>query len=385
MWCVRQPFQLALFWTAILGNVRSQLGICKVGGHRFPELHARWQIRTNIFHISSLWNTANTFKITRITKYVVICGFIETFFKKRDKNQARPSWQTSNEYRSFVTRLLTQRGRDKMAVILPTTFSNEFSWMKTFEISLKFHWSLFLGVQLTIFQWWLDCRRIYASLGPNVFTETFSNVTSLKGTFVILLNFGAVYCLGSNWQLFITGYGNDCAEQTPLMLPSRRRADDTGANDDKVHWRMNMPLQAQWVTPGQNGRHFTDISACIFMNEKFCILIRISLKFVPKDQIDNRSALVQVMAWRRTGDKPFPELMLTQFTYAWICLTLGVSPCTSARILKTLHHCNIKWYTKLVVMTTSGAATNVKMGTMTTPRSHWKSLKVYHDVRNTDM
>ena len=35
----------------------------------------------------------------------------------------------------------------------------------------------------------------------------------------------------------------------------------------------------------------------IFLNEKFCIVILISLKFVPKDPIDNKWALVQVMAW----------------------------------------------------------------------------------------
>ena len=58
--------------------------------------------------------------------------------------------------------------------------------MKIYEFRLTFHWSLFLGVQLTIFQhwfrwwlgadqatshylnqWWLDYRRIYASLGLN--------------------------------------------------------------------------------------------------------------------------------------------------------------------------------------------------------------------------
>ena len=41
------------------------------------------------------------------------------------------------------------------------------------------------------------------------------------------------------------------------------------------------------------------------------IPIQISLKFVPKSPIDNKPALVQVMAWRRTGDNPLPELMLT--------------------------------------------------------------------------
>ena len=45
--------------------------------------------------------------------------------------------------------------------------------------------------------------------------------------------------------------------------------------------------------PGQNGRHIADdIFRCIFENEKFCILIKISLKFVPKGSIDNNPALV---------------------------------------------------------------------------------------------
>ena len=44
---------------------------------------------------------------------------------------------------------------------------------------------------------------------------------------------------------------------------------------------------------GQNGRLFKeDIFRCIFVNEKFCILIKISLKLVPKGQIDNNTALV---------------------------------------------------------------------------------------------
>ena len=71
--------------------------------------------------------------------------------------------------------------------------------------------------------------------------------------------------------------------------------------------------------PGLTGRHFADdIFKCIFMNEKFCILILISLKFVPKGPIDNKPALVQVMDWCWTGDKPLPEPMLIQFTDAYI-------------------------------------------------------------------
>ena len=50
---------------------------------------------------------------------------------------------------------------------------------------------------------------------------------------------------------------------------------------------------------------------CILLNENDRIVIRSSLKFVPKGPIDNKPALLQVMAWRQTGDKPLPELMLT--------------------------------------------------------------------------
>ena len=49
---------------------------------------------------------------------------------------------------------LTHWGRDKIVAILQTTFSNAISWMKMFEFLLKFHWSLFLNVQWTIFQYW---------------------------------------------------------------------------------------------------------------------------------------------------------------------------------------------------------------------------------------
>ena len=50
----------------------------------------------------------------------------------------------------------------------------------------------------------------------------------------------------------------------------------------------------------------------IILNQNVRISIRISVKFIPiVCQIDNKSALVQVMAWRPTGDKLLPEPMLT--------------------------------------------------------------------------
>ena len=64
-----------------------------------------------------------------------------------------------------------------------------------------------------------------------------------------------------------------------------------------------------------------DISKRIILNEKFRILIEILLKFVPKSSIDNNRALVQMMAWCRTGDKPLSKPILTQKngiqTFSW--------------------------------------------------------------------
>ena len=56
----------------------------------------------------------------------------------------------------------------------------------------------------------------------------------------------------------------------------------------------------------------------IFLSENVWILIKISLKFVFKGSVDNKPALVQVMAWRWTGDKPLSEPMLTQLIEAYM-------------------------------------------------------------------
>ena len=50
--------------------------------------------------------------------------------------------------------ILTHWGQDKMAGISQTTCSNTFCWMNSFVFWLKFHWSLFQRVQLTITQHW---------------------------------------------------------------------------------------------------------------------------------------------------------------------------------------------------------------------------------------
>ena len=55
---------------------------------------------------------------------------------------------------SLKLSLLTHWGRDQKDAISQTTLSIAFSWMKMLEFRSNFHWSLFLRVQLTIFQHW---------------------------------------------------------------------------------------------------------------------------------------------------------------------------------------------------------------------------------------
>ena len=56
------------------------------------------------------------------------------------------------------------------------------------------------------------------------------------------------------------------------------------------------------------------------LNEKVWIEINISLKFLHKGPINNIPTLVQIMAWRRPGDKPLSEPMMENFL-THICAT----------------------------------------------------------------
>ena len=94
---------------------------------------------------------------------------------------AQTTWPIHTSYlQQTIWIWLTHWVRDKMDAISQTEFWIPFSRMKMFEFRLKFNWSLFLRVQLTIFfigavqatshylnKWCLVSRRIYASLGLN--------------------------------------------------------------------------------------------------------------------------------------------------------------------------------------------------------------------------
>ena len=86
----------------------------------------------------------------------------------------------------------------------------------------------------------------------------------------------------------------------------------------RPHW---VRYTSKHIEAETNGRHFADdILKCIFLNENVWIPIKISLKFVPKGPINNIPSLVQIIVWRRSGDKPlFEPVMVSLLTH--ICVT----------------------------------------------------------------
>ena len=97
----------------------------------------------------------------------------------------------------------------------------------------------------------------------------------------------------------------------------------------------------------QNRRHFADdIFKCNFWNENVWILIKISLKFVPKGPIINIPELVQIMAWRLVGAKPLSEPMMINLP-THICVTRPqwVNSDTPFNMHLYIYHINICWMT----------------------------------------
>ena len=86
------------------------------------------------------------------------------------------------------------------------------------------------------------------------------------------------------------------------------------------------PAVVKWInsfSPGKNVRHSADnIFKCIFMNEKTKVLYLDSdftvQSLVLRVQLTITAALVLDNGWRRIGDKPLSEPMLTQFTDAYL-------------------------------------------------------------------
>ena len=114
--------------------------------------------------------------------------------------------------------------------------------------------------------------------------------------------------------------------------------------DTFLYWVRTRTINS--LRPRQNRRHFVDnVFKCNFLNENVWIPIKISPKFVPKVPINNIPALVQIMAWCQTGDKPLSEPMMTQFNDAYMRHLASTSYCYN--MLRSgntyLHQWNGSW------------------------------------------
>ena len=145
--CVRKcVFVVAVIWAVVSSLYHVYLGHPAV---TWMAGTGRWPLNSGNL-ISSIWEVLLTFNYTKagawdnVTKYEGLKSFTKIPMKLHYPKMESSTWCWRPQ--------LTHWGRDKMADISQTTFSHVFSSMKMFEFRLKFHWSLFLRVQLTKFQ-----------------------------------------------------------------------------------------------------------------------------------------------------------------------------------------------------------------------------------------
>ena len=117
----------------------------------------------NLFERKTHWKKTRKYREERSRKcpYSILCWrIVIIWWCRAEKWYLIPMCKTSNNHhvspvcKSISLSKLTHWGRDKMAAISRTIFSNAFSWTEIYGFRLRFHWSLLLMLQLTIFQNW---------------------------------------------------------------------------------------------------------------------------------------------------------------------------------------------------------------------------------------
>ena len=136
--------------------------------------------------------------------------------------------------------ILTHWGQDKMAAISQTTFSNAFSWMKTFKFQLQFHWSLFPRVQMTIFQTCQPLRILRNHYAFRVSNTPLPKPVENVGKLRILRNFGAIRPIPRTLQ------------QLSWLAVSRKSP--AGQNIDKDLFILRLPSHRRQISPSDQQR-----------------------------------------------------------------------------------------------------------------------------------
>ena len=110
------------------------------------------------------------------------------------------------------------------------------------------------------------------------------------------------------------------------------------------------------LRPRQNCRHFADVFKCIFFNENMLISLKISLMCVLEVRINNIPALVQIMTWRRPGDKPLSEsMMFNLLTYEWVTWPQWVNSSAPERCKHNFTNAFFKFISQIDILNASCA------------------------------
>ena len=113
------------------------------------SFYVTWKVRRGLRQIRGLFS-----RIVRFMPFIIInhnatssriCSYLITLYLLCIQD---------THYDIEPMFMLTHRGRDNLAAISQTTFSNAFSWMKMNEFLLRFHCSLFPRVKWTKFDHW---------------------------------------------------------------------------------------------------------------------------------------------------------------------------------------------------------------------------------------
>ena len=166
----------------LLGDQPSHAPVVIYGANNTVKANAKWLNLNTILVILCV----NVYIHHNIAQYVATLDQETTTLASFFVLQWKQTYTTLNDVCLFIWNNLPQieaetNGRYSADDIFKCIF-----WMKMFEFRLKYHWSLFLRFQWTIFhhwfrywldavqapshylnQWWLVYWRIYASLGLN--------------------------------------------------------------------------------------------------------------------------------------------------------------------------------------------------------------------------
>ena len=136
-------------------------------------------------------------------------------------------------------------------------------------------------------------------------------------------------------------------------------------------WHPILLQRYHTLRPSQDGRHFPDnIFKSIFVNENVWISTKFSPQFVPRCPINIIPVLVQIMAWRRPGDKLLSEPMMVSLP-THICVTRPQWVNTSHKgWLST--HLSLHWFIYWLVSAWSQAIIWTSADCSLIEQIHWK-------------